>query len=342
MPREYRYQCDDRSLATPALVRWCVRPLMPFVPRWISANAISIAASLCMYAGLWAATGSHLSHRWKFLLAALCILLYMIGDNADGIQARRLGTAGTPRGEFVDHGLDIFNTGIQIAMLVTLFEVRHPAIVSFFFCVAYALHATIFFEQFRTNVLHFEPIGPTEAMLAAIAALVVGSWPTAFAAMTAPAVGTFSFAELVFLFSIGSNLLSTLAIVRRVGCSRQLAIFWGGLLLLALISLDGRATPLFLLTGTLFAGTFVADLLYGHLVDQRERYPSAAPALLALALLACGALGIEAGAWPWLAAAAWLGARFLLRIGRTVRRLWSEGGPGPGAEPLAKSDSMTA
>lgn len=323
MPIEYRYQCEDRSIVTPYFVRYWARPLMRVMPRWISANAVSVISSLFMYLGLWIAVLSPFPHQLKFLLSALCIFVYVTGDHLDGMQARRLGTNGTPRGEYVDHALDMVNTGIQATMLLTLFQVRQPLLAGLVLGCAYFQHVSIFYEQYRTNWLRFEPIGPVEAILTAIASLVLASWQPIFAVVTQPMVVGFSPAELLFLFAVLCNLHSAQVIFRRLGeMSWQVVLFGIGLIFLLFWLLLDRSLPYFLLITTLYAAGMVANYLQGHLVDGRERFSSLAPAMLLLMKIVDEQWGVALGDWPARIAALWLAAALCVKVVGTLGSLW--------------------
>src|SRR4051812_41281198 len=106
------YKVEDRSYLLPLYKRFCVNPCMRFLPASLNPNTITHLGHLVnllgtaalivfssMYPGTW----------WPFAIAALGVHLYNWADNADGAHARRTGQT-SALGEFLDHGLDMFNT----------------------------------------------------------------------------------------------------------------------------------------------------------------------------------------------------------------------------------------
>ncbi|MFH2114436.1 MAG: CDP-alcohol phosphatidyltransferase family protein, partial [Spirochaetota bacterium] len=107
----YNYVCDNHSVIDRLLKYWWALAFR-FVPARMSANLLSMlgnlgswmAVSLLMVSGF----ADEGIRPWLFGLAALGIMFYHTLDCLDGMQARRIGSAG-PLGEFVDHWFDSMN-----------------------------------------------------------------------------------------------------------------------------------------------------------------------------------------------------------------------------------------
>jgi phosphatidylglycerophosphate synthase len=74
--------------------------LVPFIPRWITPNAITLFGSALALASLYA----QLYHE-AYGVAAVLYLLYLVADNADGKHARATGQC-SDWGSFLDHAVD--------------------------------------------------------------------------------------------------------------------------------------------------------------------------------------------------------------------------------------------
>src|SRR5262245_35111115 len=103
------YKVEDRSLLLPYYRRFFVDPILPHLPPALHPNTITHAGHALNLIGallllvVWPARG------WPFARATLLLQAYLWCDNADGAHARRTGQC-SAFGEFLDHGLDQFNT----------------------------------------------------------------------------------------------------------------------------------------------------------------------------------------------------------------------------------------
>lgn len=109
---DYEYRAHDGSLLGPVIRRHICQPLLPYIPRNVSANALTFTGHVGVVLGFlwilainrgpltaWSESG------WPYLVPAAALALFLITDDVDGLQARRLGVSG-PLGDFIDHWLD--------------------------------------------------------------------------------------------------------------------------------------------------------------------------------------------------------------------------------------------
>lgn len=102
------YKADDRSVLLPYYRRYCVDPFLPLIPAKLHPNTITHAGHLFMAAGAALILIARPSSGWIFGVALFLLWAYVFCDNADGAHARRTKQT-SPLGEFLDHGLDLFN-----------------------------------------------------------------------------------------------------------------------------------------------------------------------------------------------------------------------------------------
>ncbi|MEQ8425356.1 MAG: CDP-alcohol phosphatidyltransferase family protein [Cyclobacteriaceae bacterium] len=187
-------------------------PLLPFIPWIIPANIITIISNLFVYLGFFVAL--YFNGPISRLIIAGSLLLYLVGDHLDGMQAKRTKT-GSALGEFCDHYLDAFNNGIILFTAFLVFQIHNPVIVTIVLAASYLAHMSVFYEQFKTGWLTFEKLGSLEAVL--LTALVIGlsSFSDVFALLTMPVVFEYRIIEVVFLSSAIGAVMTFVTTIRR-------------------------------------------------------------------------------------------------------------------------------
>ena len=80
-------------------------------------------------------------------LIAVGLMLYLIGDHLDGMQAKRTAT-GSALGEFCDHYLDAFNNGVVMFTMIAVFGITHKPVIVGVMVISYWAHMAVFYEQF--------------------------------------------------------------------------------------------------------------------------------------------------------------------------------------------------
>lgn len=157
------YKVEDRSILLPYFRRYLIDPLLPFIPAKISPNSITHVGHLVNLFGLALLLALRPEKGWPFFAAALCINLYNWCDNADGAHARRTKQC-SPFGEFLDHGLDQFNT-VYIAILSALaIGARPMEWVAFVLLVPGAAVVT-YWEQSNTGVFRVGMLNQVESIV---------------------------------------------------------------------------------------------------------------------------------------------------------------------------------
>ena len=195
---EYSYSADDQSLLTPVLYKYFVDPLVKILPYRLPANLITlIAFSFVVTAFGIAVHGYYVGkydHWWTIPILAF---LYIIGDCSDGKQARKTGT-GSPLGEYFDHFLDCFVTGLLMGILIISFKITKPAIITIGFFNLYAGQIGSFWERYKRRVMSFGKLSTSEGII------IIGltSW-----LMSISAVYTAANTVLIFNITVGEVLM---------------------------------------------------------------------------------------------------------------------------------------
>ena len=247
--------------------------MIKFVPWAIPANIITLISNCFVYLALYISLNPDVTGKYSPLIIAASLILYLIGDHLDGMQAKRTGT-GSALGEFCDHYLDAFNNGIIVYTMLVVFNVQQPVIVSSVIAISYMAHMAVFYEQFKTGWLTFEKIGSLEGVLLSSILIGLSFVDSFYALMTTPVFAGFSFAG-IFIIGSAFGALSTF-IQTFVRTPDVKTGYWIFIVMLAILAIAGIFTlsnlQLFAVL-TLYASLYIGKLMYGHLIDGIESQP---------------------------------------------------------------------
>jgi phosphatidylglycerophosphate synthase len=162
----YKYDCENHSVIDNLLRHWWALAFR-FVPARMSANLVSMIGNL----GSWLAVGLLMFSRyagsglqpWLYGLAALSIVFYHTLDCLDGMQARRIGSAG-PLGEFVDHWFDSMNVFFFPLGVVASFPGIPVWVGIFLIMASMMVDWVVLREVDKTNRLFFGHFSTEEAI----------------------------------------------------------------------------------------------------------------------------------------------------------------------------------
>lgn len=269
--RAYQYRCNDYSLLTPPFKRWVINPLIKLVPWVIPANIITFISNGIVYLTLFLALHPELLGTATPLFIAIGLLLYLIGDHLDGMQAKRTGT-GSALGEFCDHYLDAFNNGVIVFTMFTVFNIDHKLVITVVIVISYWAHMAVFYEQFKTGWLTFEPVGSLEGVL--ISALLIGLsyFQPVYNFLTYPVFQDYSVMEVFMILSaIGALITFYKTMKRTPEIKSGFAIFICLFAVTAGLGLPFFGTFQLFVLLTLYASLYIGRLMKGHLIDGKER-----------------------------------------------------------------------
>lgn len=273
MIRPYKYRVIDHSLLTPYMRQYVAGPVSLLLPGFLPANFITLFSNLFIYYALFRQLSTP-DHPYNFWLLPLCLFLYTLGDHLDGMQAKKTGT-GSPLGEYLDHYLDVFNSGIVVFLMANAYPASHSWLIVLMAGTTYLAHAMTMHEQYRTGWLVFEKIGSLEAVLLCVLFLAGSGIDSVrqIMAFTTP-VGGLSVFSLILLFACMGGLGTLLTISRRSGApgikfysyvALQITIF-------LLWQRDHFNVHQAILSFTLAAGSYIGSVMYGHLINGKEYF----------------------------------------------------------------------
>ena len=200
---KYSYSASDESLLTPVLYKYFVDPLVKVLPYRLPANFITLISFGFIIAAFGIAVHGYYVERYDYWrLIPLFALIYLIGDCSDGKQARKTGT-GSPLGEYFDHFLDCFVTGLLMGILMISFKVTKPAIITIGFFNLYAGQIGSFWERYKRRVMCFGKLGSNEGIIS----IGLTSW-----LMSIPSVHKIADTVLMFNITGGEALIIAIMI----------------------------------------------------------------------------------------------------------------------------------
>lgn len=245
--------------------------MIKITPWVIPANIITILSNLFVYLGVILALHPAWLGFYTPIAVAFCLLLYLIGDHVDGMQAKRTGT-GSALGEFCDHYLDAFNNGIVVFTVFTIFGITNPYLIAAVMVTSYLAHMVVFYEQFQTGWLTFEKLGSLEGVL--LSAILVGfsAYPPFYSLLTNDVLAGFSVIEVIMISSGLGGLMTFLSTCKRMPPVKS--GFWLFTGLLTIVAGAGVFVfdpfSLFVII-TLYASLYIGRIMKGHLVDGIEK-----------------------------------------------------------------------
>ena len=173
----YSYSAKNESFLDGLLIPYLVRPFLKHFPYSIPANFITIFSNTLVFLSFLIAMQATLGTHHLWFLIPVFMFVYLFGDCADGEQARRTKT-GSPLGEFLDHFLDTFVTGVLIISIIAAYDIKNPFVAYFVLFVSYVTQATTFWEKFKMHKMHFGKFSSTETVVSLTLIITLGYFKT--------------------------------------------------------------------------------------------------------------------------------------------------------------------
>jgi len=269
--RPYQYRCNDYSLLTPAFKRWVITPLINFVPWAIPANIITFISNGFVYVCLYLALHPNVLGKATPLVIAGGLVLYLIGDHLDGMQAKRTGT-GSALGEFCDHYLDAFNNGVIMFTMISIFGITHAFVIAAVIVISYWAHMAVFYEQFKTGWLTFEPVGSLEGVILSAVLIALTVFEPVYKLFTYHVFADYSLIEVVMILSSCGAVITLFKTWNRT--PEVKSGFWVFTALSIVVGILGinllSNFQLFVIL-TLYCSLYIGRIMHGHLIDGTER-----------------------------------------------------------------------
>ncbi len=162
--KPYRYACVDESILLPYLKKYVFVVLHRIVPYGVPANYLTVVSIIIMWTAFTYFVTIEEVNSEAVLVAIFAILLYVIFDHFDGLQAKASQTS-SPLGEILDHYSDVFNGAIVVYLC---FRCMHLQLGWLFLIVLwfnFLAFAVTYVEQRERRELYFGKIGSLEGII---------------------------------------------------------------------------------------------------------------------------------------------------------------------------------
>ena len=273
---EYKYSADDASLMTPFLYRFFISPMLKIVPYQIPANIITIISNSCILISFIIAGLGYYRNNFDFyfLIPILCFL-YLIGDCFDGVQARRTKTC-SPLGEYFDHFLDSFVTGLLTGILLFALRSTNPIVLIFPFQALYLGQIGTFWERLKKGVMSFGLISTSEGVMSIAIPSFLVSIPYVQRLVVLNkfifSLSIIDFLLLLAFFFAGVAGIKAIIVTKKCSLKLLLHVILSCLTTICCVYFDFGILLTTLIT-TFYNAFFISPLLSGVSEKKSEKFP---------------------------------------------------------------------
>ena len=273
---KYTYSAEDKSLMTPFVYTFFVNPLMRILPRSIPANIITLLSNNFVTVSFLIAyiNYQHGTNSFLWLIPILCFA-YIVGDCSDGIQARRTKTS-SPLGEYFDHFLDSFVTGLLTGTLMLAFRVTNPILLFCTYQFLYLGQVGSFWQRLYAGIIKFAKFSTSEGVMAI--ALMAAIYPIKYIYEANQKVIIFGFSTpqiIIFtaFFAAGVTGISSIAETKRCSIRLCLHVLFSAFVGAVLIWFVHASILLLTMIIMLYNVFFIESLLAATANKQKESFP---------------------------------------------------------------------
>lgn len=274
--KKYSYSAEDNSLLTPFIYRFFVNPLMAVLPKSIPANIITLVSNTFIITAFIIAYVNYVQGTSKFLwLIPILCFAYIIGDYSDGIQARRTKTS-SALGEYFDHFLDSFVTGLLTGIIMLTFRVKNPILLFCTYQFLYLGQIGSFWERLHNGVMRFGKISTSEGVMAI--AFMTSLYPTQFIQDANNNIVFWGFSvtdHIIFIGFLASGISGFFSILSTKKCSLRLLlhIIFSAYIAITLIYFENTSILILTIIVMFYNVFFIESLLKATDQKTKESFP---------------------------------------------------------------------
>lgn len=279
----YSYSADNTSIMDALVINPLARRLVSRLPFWVPANIITFISNGMVLLATVIAVSAKKTPWPIWIFIPFLFQFYLIGDAADGLQARKTKT-GSPLGEFCDHFLDSFVTGEMMLCLIAPYKIKSVILISLVLYFAYIVQLSAFWEKFKTHKLHLGKFSSTETVTVVSLLATLSFIKPINQFFSQPAVNLLPFLSginislievLLVLMGIGSIGPTVAALVRGKGFTWRFGLYLvsGLILTIATGFLEKDALLISLLTLSFYHINYSAQLLTAIVMKEKDPVP---------------------------------------------------------------------
>lgn len=281
--KNYIYAAENLSILDTKIINPLAEKFVAKLPYEVPANIITIVSNGLVFLATVIAITARKTNWPIWILIPLFFILYLVGDAADGIQARRTKT-GSPLGEFCDHFLDTFVTGEMLLCVFIAYGVRNLPFIAFMLYISYLTQMSAFWEKYETHKLHMSRFGSSETILTLSLFATAGFIKPINAFFVQPAGNILPFLKgynisttevTLVICGIGCliSITTTLIRSRRISFNFFLYMVLSAIISVAAIFVEKDSFPVVFLTLTLFHVNYSAALLSAITMKEKDPIP---------------------------------------------------------------------
>jgi len=316
---EYRFICVDKSYFRSLFKKYYVASFLPFVPKKLTANFLTLLSSVAMWLLLALSFQTGVLGSGLLALAfAFLLHFYVLGDYLDGMHARDTGTS-SPLGEFMDHHFDVYNSAITITACFALLHMEMSTLFYFILWLSYLAFGATMVEEKERGELYFGFPGPFEGVFA-VFILFLSCIPAAgYEFWQAPLFGEVPRYWIVILGSGIGFAVTCWNAFQRVGyVPAQFKWFcFGSLPLVFVLPMVDLSPVLTWLILAFYCGDYIARVMGSHLFKTPHPYPDWIATIIIWPICL--------GAWTFMSQEALTQWTFGFGIYIGIKALWSIG-----------------
>ena len=160
----YQYRCSDESILLPFLKKNVFSVLHRFIPYGVPANYLTLVSIFVIWSCFLYFIGIDTADEGDIIIAFFAIIIYVIFDHFDGLQAKITAT-GSPLGEILDHYSDVFNGSIILYLFFRILQIELDWIFYLAIWLNLVAFTLTYLEQSIQKELHFGKIGSLEGVV---------------------------------------------------------------------------------------------------------------------------------------------------------------------------------
>ena len=160
----YQYRCSDESILLPFLKKNVFSVLHRYIPYGVPANYLTLVSIFVIWSCFLYFIGIDTADEGDIIIAFFAIIIYVIFDHFDGLQAKITAT-GSPLGEIIDHYSDVFNGSIILYLFFRILQIELDWIFYLAIWLNLVAFTLTYLEQSIQKELHFGKIGSLEGVV---------------------------------------------------------------------------------------------------------------------------------------------------------------------------------
>ena len=160
----YQYRCTDDSILLSFLKNNIFSVLHRGIPYGVPANYLTLVSILVIWSCFFYFIGIETPNNGDIIIAFFAIMIYVIFDHFDGLQAKITKTS-SPLGEILDHYSDVFNGSLILYIFFRILQIELDWVFYLSIWANLIAFTLTYLEQSIKKELYFGKIGSLEGLV---------------------------------------------------------------------------------------------------------------------------------------------------------------------------------